>query len=390
MGKDYYQVLGISKTATETEIKKAYRKLALEFHPDKNPGNSAAADKFKDISEAYDVLSNPDKKKMYDQFGEDGLKTSSGFSGFTQAGDIFANFFKNQGFFTANQTKKTKTNSIDFTLEIKLDEFFNGSTRKINVTRKRLCGKCRGEGSTDPHSIKICSSCEGVGKQPILKNIGPLVIQQGEQICETCQGNGRLIQNKCSECMGARVVNQSKILTIEIHKGTQSGKIIVFPGESDETPGTEPGDVRVILKQIDHGIFQRHGDDLVMQRKIKLGDALCGSKFTLTHLDGEVKMISTLKDDIIKPGDIRIIERLGMPRMNAPMSRGNLIIKFEVIFPTPGEFKREEIDKYLPRSLQPDPSKISPNSSFFMEKDRKQTTSGAEGDKKPNVQCAQQ
>jgi chaperone protein DnaJ len=389
MGKDYYQVLGISKTATELDIKKAYRKLALEFHPDKNPGNVAAAEKFKDISEAYEVLSDPDKKKVYDQFGEEGLKTGGGFNGFTQAGDIFANFFKNQGFFT-NQPKKAKTNSIDFTLEVKLSEFFNGSTRKINVTRKRLCGKCRGEGSTDPHSIRICGSCEGVGKQPIIKNIGPLIIQQGEQICETCQGNGRLIQNKCSECMGARVTNQSKLLTIEIHKGTPSGKIITFPGESDESPGVEPGDVRVILKQIDDGVFQRHGDDLIIQRKIKLGDALCGVKITINHLDGEIKLISTLKDDIIKPGDTRVIEGLGMPRMNAPMSRGNLIIKFDVIFPGPGEFKREEIDKYLPRSLQPDSSKIPPNSSFFMEKDRKKPNSGVEGDKKPNVQCAQQ
>ncbi|XP_016783198.1 dnaJ homolog subfamily A member 4 isoform X2 [Pan troglodytes] len=289
----YYDILGVKPSASPEEIKKAYRKLALKYHPDKNPDEG---EKFKLISQAYEVLSDPKKRDVYDQGGEQAIKEGgSGSPSFSSPMDIF-------------------------------DMFFGGGGR---MARER-----RGVGGKKG-SVEKCPLCKGRGMQIHIQQIGPGMVQQIQTVCIECKGQGERInpKDRCESCSGAKVIREKKIIEVHVEKGMKDGQKILFHGEGDQEPELEPGDVIIVLDQKDHSVFQRRGHDLIMKMKIQLSEALCGFKKTIKTLDNRILVITSKAGEVIKHGDLRCVRDEGMPIYKAPLEKGILIIQFLVIFP---------------------------------------------------------
>lgn len=329
-----YDVLGVSPTATESELKSAYRKLALKYHPDKNPD---AGDKFKEISHAYEILSDSNKREVYDQYGEEGL---SGEGPGMSAQDIFSQFFGG-GFFGAGGPFGGQQRSrgprrgpdMDFALGVSLEDLYKGKTTKISVQRTVICAGCDGKGGR-ADSVRKCPGCDGTGVRVTIRQIGPM-IQQMQGACHECSGEGEIIKEKdrCKQCHGKKVTSEKKIHEVHIDKGMQGGQRIKFAGEADQAPGTIAGDVIVILNEKEHPLFKRTGKDLHCKVKIELLTALAGGAFTIKHLDDRILEGTIKPGEVIKPDELRVIEGEGMPEYKRPYNRGNLYVQFEVIFP---------------------------------------------------------
>jgi DnaJ family protein A protein 2 len=328
---EFYERLGVEPEASADDIKKAYRKQAIKFHPDKNPNNPEAAEKFKEISEAYEVLSDENKRKTYDRYGKEGLQQGGFHAG--SAADIFERFFG--GFGGGGRQGPVQTEDIMHQIAVSLEDLYNSKTSKLAVTRNILCPKCEGSGSKKKGATAKCATCDGRGVRFIVKQLGPGMIQQMQAVCSDCSGKGTTIkeEDKCENCKGKQVVKDKKILEVHIEKGMRDGQKIVFSGESDQAPGAEPGDIIFIIKQKEHEKFKRVGNDLFMDHTITLLDALGGTSLAVTHLDGRILHIKSADGDIIKPGEIRTIEKEGMPQHKQPFNKGNLYIKFTIQFP---------------------------------------------------------
>ncbi|KAL6055199.1 DnaJ subfamily A member 2 [Balamuthia mandrillaris] len=364
MGQDFYELLGIAKDADEAAIKKAYRKLALKYHPDRNPGNADAETKFKELSYAYEVLSDPQKRKIYDQYGEDGLKQGGGFSS-AAAEDIFSNFFSGfgggdpfGGFFgrgrRAANTGPKKTKDVVYQLPVSLVEFYNGRVRKLKLRRSVLCPSCDATGSKHKKEPQACTGCKGKGIRVEVKQMGPGFISQTQTTCPLCKGEGKATspEDRCPECKGERVVEEPHIFEVNIEKGARPGEKVVFEGEADEYPGAIPGDVIVVFVEKEEPTedeqghpndlhdWQRANDDLIRTVHISLRQALCGYCLRLKHLDGRTLLVRSSHKDVIRPGDIRMVPGEGMPdRKTQGEFKGNLYLKFEVDFPTHEQIK---------------------------------------------------
>eukprot|EP00096_Caligus_rogercresseyi_P016410 TRINITY_DN904_c0_g1_i4.p1 TRINITY_DN904_c0_g1~~TRINITY_DN904_c0_g1_i4.p1 ORF type:complete len:403 (+),score=169.56 TRINITY_DN904_c0_g1_i4:114-1322(+) len=330
----YYDILGVSPTAREDELKKAYRKMALKYHPDKNPN---AGDKFKEISQAYEVLSDPKKRQVYDEYGEQGLKESGGGGTHRSPRDLFDMFFGGGGggFFAGagggHRTRKGKP--MSYNLGVTLEELFNGKTRKIAANRDILCDKCEGKGGS---KVSHCDVCNGSGMEIRTKSIGPGFIQQMQMQCSKCGGNGEFVDpsHKCKHCKGKRTVRDKKVLEINIDKGMPSDFQFVFDGDGDHEPGMEPSDILVKLQEKEHPVFTRHGGDLSMKKDITLHEALCGFSFSVKTLDDRDLLVSSPSgSSIIKTGDIKCVIDEGFPTYRNPFNKGRLIIVFNVVFP---------------------------------------------------------
>jgi len=333
---EFYDKLGVEPDVTADEIKKAYRKMAIKFHPDKNPNNPEAVEKFKEISEAYEVLSDANKRQTYDKYGKEGLQQGGFHAG--SASDIFERFFGGGmfgGFGGGGRQGPQQTEDIMHQIAVGLDDLYNGKTSKLAVTRNILCPKCEGSGSKTKGASAKCATCEGRGVRFIVKQLGPGMIQQMQAVCSDCSGKGTRIkeEDKCEQCKGKQVIKDKKVLEVHIEKGMRDGQKIVFAGESDQAPGAEPGDIIFIIKQKDHERFKRSGNDLYMEHTITLLDALGGTSLAVTHLDGRTLLIKTGEGDIIKPGEVRTIDREGMPQHKQPFNKGHLFIKFTIQFP---------------------------------------------------------
>jgi len=333
---EFYERLGVEVDVTAEEIKKAYRKMAIKFHPDKNPNNPEAVEKFKEISEAYEVLSDANKRQMYDIHGKEGLQQGGFHAG--AASDIFERFFGGGmfgGFGGGGRQGPQQTEDIMHQIAVSLEDLYNGKTSKLAVTRNIICPKCEGSGSKTKGASSKCATCEGRGVRFIVKQLGPGMIQQMQAVCSDCQGKGTRIkdEDKCDQCKGKQVVKDKKVLEVHIEKGMRDGQKIVFNGESDQAPGAEAGDIIFIIKQKEHEKFKRIGGDLYMDQTITLLDALGGTSLAVTHLDGRILHIKSAEGDIIKPGEIRTIDKEGMPQHKQPFNKGHLFIKFTIQFP---------------------------------------------------------
>ncbi|KAM8920714.1 dnaJ homolog subfamily A member 4-like [Pelodytes ibericus] len=350
----YYDLLGVKPAASVDEIRRAFRRQALKYHPDKNP---SAGDKFKQISKAYDVLSDPRKRELYDSGGESALQAGSvgGRCGPSSAMSSIFNLFFGGRARTRTQGKR-KGKTVAHQLSVSLEDLFNGATRKLSLQKNIICPKCKGIGAR--HGARItCAKCQGTGVQVHMMTHIPGLMQSIQTVCSECQGQGEIIRprDQCHTCSGRKVTRQKKILTVHIDKGMVNGQKIIFHEEGDQAPGLDPGDIIIILEQKVHPLFKRKGDNLIMNMEIELADALCGCRKSFQTLDGRSLMVTSLPGEVIKPGDTKCIPNEGMPIYRTP-EKGNLFIEFQVKFPEAGWLPVEN----LPQLQSLFPSRTKP------------------------------
>jgi DnaJ-related protein SCJ1 len=327
--RDFYKILKISRSATEQEIKKSFKRLSVQLHPDKNPGNEEAKLKYQEVSAAYEVLSDPEKRRVYDQYGEEGLKNDQG-GGFGGGFDIFENFFGGGG----NRARKgelQKGASQTIELQATLEDLYNGRDFEILQKRQVLCTHCRGTGAEDPNDVQSCTSCGGSGQKIVEHKIGPGFVQRMQTVCDKCGGKGKVSKSVCSKCRGTKVQQGEQLLTIFIEKGMPEGHQIVSPSDSDEIPGEEPGDLIFQISTLPHRNFVRDGSNLRLTHKITLLQALVGFSITFDHLDGHKVQLS--RDAVTPPGFVQTLPREGMPIHGNPSQFGSLFVTYTIEFP---------------------------------------------------------
>lgn len=336
----------------------SYHKLAKEFHPDKNP---AAGDKFKEISYAYEVLSDTKKRQIYDKYGLKGLQEGGQGGGFPPD-DLFGHFFGDIFGMGSGSRSRGPARGEDtmHPLKVSLEDMYMGKTTKLQLSKNVICGPCKGIGGK-PGSVVVCKDCHGQGVKVSYQQIAPHMTRQFQSRCPTCHGQGEIIndKDKCPKCKGKKVLNETKILEVHIEKGMRENQKIFFRGEGDQQPDTQPGDVIIVLQQKPHDIFQRTGDDLVIKHEITLTEALCGFEFIIKHLDGRDLLVRHTPGEVIKPGDLKGIQGEGMPQFKNPFEKGNLYIKFDVVFPE-NNFATEEQLKQIETVLPPRPAFVMP------------------------------
>lgn len=348
----FYNILGVNRNASDSELKKAYRKLAMKYHPDKsNESNREANEtKFKEISNAYDILKDKEKRDLYDRFGEEGLKGMSGGGG--NPFDIFDNIFGNSNPFGSSfsfnssrgQRKKRSKDRLE-EISIDLEDLYNNVVKKIDIKQKIVCLSCRGTGANSKDDIVICSNCNGQGKVMKIINIGPGMIQQTMTTCEKCRGRGKSIKKLCRECQGNRIVTKNKKISLPIENGLKDGSKITIPELANHDPDCDiQGDLIIKIKFREHKYFKRNNYNLIITKNILLSEALCGFEFMISHLDGRQILIKN--DQIIKPNQEYCVRNEGLKIDEK--SKGDLIINFNVIFP---DYLDEDRKKYLNKIL---------------------------------------
>ncbi len=336
--RDYYEVLGVSKNADEATIKKAYRQLAKKYHPDMNPGDTEAEAKFKEVNEAYDVLSDPDKKAKYDQYGHAAFDPSSGMGGAGFGGfgdfdgfdinDIFSSFF-------GGSTGSTRRNgpirgdNITVRLTLTFEEAVFGCKKEITYQKVQKCAECNGTGAAKGTSPKTCPNCGGNGQVKVQQR-SPFGIIQTMKTCETCRGTGKIIENKCDKCRGTGFVRASKKLEVNIPAGIDDGQQIALKYQgSDGMNGGSAGDLNIIISVRPHSVFERDGDDIYCEVPITYAEATLGAEINIPTLEGSQKYEIP---EGTQTGTVFTLKNKGVTRVNSKV-RGNLYITVVVEVP---------------------------------------------------------
>ncbi|MDA0694011.1 MAG: molecular chaperone DnaJ [Proteobacteria bacterium] len=289
--RDYYEVLGVAQNADEKEIKKAYRRIAMKFHPDRNSDDPKADDKFKEATEAYEVLTNAEKRAAYDRFGHAGVDGSAGAGGFSGGGfsdifgDVFGDIFGGGGG-GRSRAGPQRGSDLRYTLDISLEDAVFGKTVEIKVPTLHSCNVCDGSGAKPGTSVKTCSTCGGAGQ---------VRMQQGffqvQQTCPSCRGQGKVVSDPCTSCRGQGRVERSKILSVKVPPGVDTGDRIRLSGEGEAGPNGGPnGDLFVEMSVRKHAIFERDGKDLHCDAPITFSDAALGGELEVPTLEGRVKL----------------------------------------------------------------------------------------------------
>lgn len=334
---DFYETLGISFEATESEIKKAYRRLSLKYHPDKNPNDDTANDMFQKVARAYEVLSNPDKRQTYDLEGEEGLEAEE-----KNAGRPSSPF---DAFFGGGGGGKPHGPDMSVNVQVTLEELYNGAQKQSKFQKQKICPKCRGTGAKDG-KMTTCPKCKGQGVVYVLQRMGGFTVQV-QQTCDHCGGTGKHFKEKCPHCHGHKVVVENKLLEADIEPGMPSDHRIVFERESHQQPGTIPGDVVFQLRLQKHDRFRRTGNDLHLVQKISLEEALLGFQTSIKRLDD--RMIPYTVDEITQPYQVRTIKNEGMPIHNFPSEHGDLFVENKIKYPKVlTEAQKDLVKKLLP------------------------------------------
>ena len=328
--RDYYEILSVARNAITDDIKRAYRKIALEFHPDRNPDSEAEA-KFKEASEAYEVLSNSEKRAIYDRYGHEGLQTGGFHAGFSDVDDIFSSFgdifeeffgFNGRG---AKQRGPRPGEDLRYDLNITFQEAFTGLEKEIQVTRQEACELCKGKGYPADCAPKICNTCHGQGQ--ILRSQGFFAISS---TCHRCHGTGMTIDKYCEDCRGHGKVRLSKKIKVKIPAGVDNNMRLRLSGEGHAGEVNAPhGDLYVFIFVKDDPHFKREGDDLMMRYDVSMVDAALGAEVTVTTLDGEAKLKIPAGTDT---GEVLTLPNQGMPRVNGK-GRGKLHVSIFVDTP---------------------------------------------------------
>ena len=341
--RDYYEVLGVEKNANADQIKKAYRKAAIKYHPDKNPGNKEAEEKFKEAAEAYDVLSNPDKRARYDQFGHAGMNGAAGGAGgfggfgggfsmddiFSQFGDIFGGHFGG-GFRSSGGGRHVNRGSdIRVRVRLTLQEISEGVTKKLKINKTIPCDACQGTGAKDGNSYSTCSTCNGTGYVTRVENtfFGRM---QTQGVCPTCGGEGKVITTPCSKCKGEGAIRGQEVVEIKIPAGVGEGMALTVSGKGNAARhGGINGDLLVLIEEEHDPELLRDGNDLIYNLNITVTTAILGGTIEVPTVDGRAKIK-------IAPGThagkVLVLRGKGLPDVNG-YGRGNELVVVDITIP---------------------------------------------------------
>jgi len=332
--RDYYNILGISREASADEIKKAYRKTALKYHPDMNAGDREAEEQFKEAAEAYEVLSDSEKKKRYDLYGHEGLKGTgfSGFGGFEDIfsafGDIFDGFFSFGGG-ASRRTRPRRGHDLRYDLDLSLEEAYQGKEEEIVFDRFDICEICNGRGIAPGSERAVCPSCNGRGET--IRSQGFFQIRT---TCPTCNGSGEIIVDPCGNCDGRGRVRAEKKVLVKIPPGVDTGSQLRISGEGESGENGGPsGDLFVVIHVRDHDVFEREGDDLRCRIAVSFVDAALGTELSIPVVDGSEDRRVVIPEGT-QPGHILRLKNCGMPSLKRIKKRGDLFVQVMVRTPT--------------------------------------------------------
>jgi molecular chaperone DnaJ len=350
--RDYYEVLGTHKGSAEGEIKRAYRDLAMKFHPDKNTDDPEAANKMKEINEAYAVLSDSKKRQIYDTYGHRGLEGYSAEDifrgvdfdsilrefggGFGFGSSILDSLF---GMGQQTSRKPQKGEDLRYDLELTLEEIAHGAEKKIEVPHKKNCPTCKGTGAKEG-AVQTCEHCKGTGQVVKEQRTGFGVFRQ-ISVCPHCRGTGKLIKEKCETCRGKGVIHETSEINVKVPKGAESGHAVKVRGEGEAGPnGVEPGDLYVVFDVQKHPVFERHGDDIYMAREISFADAALGAEIEdIPSLNGALKLGVP---EGTQTGSILKLSEKGIPHFKGA-GRGDLYVMVKVVTPQQLTDKQKEL-----------------------------------------------
>ncbi|CAH0058779.1 unnamed protein product [Clonostachys solani] len=348
--EDYYKILGVEKKATDRQLKSAYRQLSKKFHPDKNPGDNTAHDKFVEVSEAYEVLSDKEMREIYDRYGHDGVQShrkGGGGGGHHDPFDLFSRFFGGGG----RGSREPHGPNQEFRVEISLRDFYNGANTHFEWNKQQICEKCDGSGSADG-VVETCNTCGGRGVRIIKQQLAPGMFQQMQRHCDACGGRGKTIKHRCPHCQGQRVERKPTTVDLKVERGAKNGARVVYENEADESPDYITGDLIVHLSEkdpandenperVDGVFFRRKGDHLFWTEVLSLREAWMGDwTRNLTHLDNHVVRLSRKRGQIVQPGHVETVAGEGMPVWHEDGDSvyhkhdfGNLYVTYEVVLP---------------------------------------------------------
>ena len=343
--RDYYEVLGVSKGASDEELKKAYRKLAIKYHPDKNPGDKEAEEKFKELAEAYDVLSDPQKRQRYDQFGHAGVGSSAagggGFSGggmsmediFSRFGDLFGgggfDFGGFGGFSSGGGRHVMRGSDLRARVRLNLEEIDKGVEKKLKVKKQVACTHCHGEGTNDKDGKQTCGTCHGSGVV-ISAQRGIFGMVQTQSVCPTCEGSGEVITKPCSYCKGKGTQIGEEVVTFRIPAGVSEGMQLNVSGKGNAGPrGGEPGDLHIIIQEEEDPNLIRNGNDLIYNLLVSIPTAAQGGSVEVPTIGGKARVTIAAGT---QPGKVLRLRSKGLPSVNG-YGRGDLLINVNVFIP---------------------------------------------------------
>lgn len=340
--KNFYDVLGIQKGASDDEIKKAYRKLAMQYHPDRNQGNKEAEEKFKDINEAYQVLSDPQKKAQYDQFGTTDFSGAGGAGGFDFSGmggfeDIFDSFF---GGFSSQRRKNGPERGADleYTVSLSFEEAVFGVEKEISVSKNENCETCNGTGAKPGTSPKTCDKCGGTGQVRYQRST-PLGSFVTTSTCDKCGGKGNIVESPCTSCHGKGTIRKNKKIKIKVPAGVDTGNVLPLRGQGEPGKNGGPsGDLYVNIRVAPHQVFTRKGFDISIEEHISFGKAALGTEIKVPTIDGDVKY---KVPEGTQPGTIFRLKGKGVPKVNGH-GRGDQYVKLIVDVPKNLDDKQRE------------------------------------------------
>lgn len=375
--RDYYEILGVEKTASSDEIKSSYRKLAMKYHPDRNPGDKSAEEKFKELAEAYEVLSDSQKRNQYDRFGHEGLN-STGFQGFGDINDIFSRFGDIFGFggsifddfFSGGRSSRRQRqrgvpgNDIKKTVRLTLEEIAEGTDKTVEYTKFKTCDVCSGTGAKSANAFVTCSNCGGTGeKRTVSNSIFGQIVNVTE--CPYCNGEGKIVKEKCEKCTGSGRIKASSIVKVKIPHGVVEGNYIPLRGQGDSGMRSGPsGDLHIIIEEEPHEYFIRDGDDIVYDLTISYPEAVLGTDIIVPTLKGQVNLKI---ESGTKAGSILRMKEKGIKHLNS-YGRGDQLIRIDIIVPDKISSKEKEFLKEmmkLEKFHKTRKSKDKDNKKFF-------------------------
>ncbi len=371
--RDYYDILEVQKNASDDEIKKAYRKMAIKYHPDKNPGDKAAEEKFKEAAEAYEVLSNPEKKQRYNQFGHAGVGGAAGGGGFNGGGmnmdDIFSQFgdifggafgFGGGGGQTRGGRRVNRGTNLRVKVKLNLSEIANGVEKKIKVAKHVSCKTCSGSGAKNGQ-YETCKICNGTGVHTRVQQT-ILGAMQTQTTCNACGGDGRMVKEKCNTCHGDGIVREDEVIAINIPAGVADGMQLSMSGKGNAAPrGGINGDLLILVEEETHPDLKREGNHLIYSLSISFPHAALGTSVEVPTVDGKVK----IKIDAgTQSGKVLRLKGKGLPDVNS-YGKGDLLVEISVYTPTTLSSEEKKIIEKLQESKNFTPNPNRKEKGFF-------------------------